>query len=290
MNCEFIESELEIMVYWIHEREAIRKAKEAGAPKPWTTDPLLRDYRWCNVSRMDDRVSVDLMKGWYRPADARTQLVAATLGRLINWPQALLEGTEGSPFSMGHLAGLRPRLRARAARSEKIFTGAYVVPGVPGSNKIDSTLDLVQRVSGRAGEILKSTMKSTWAELLEMDGLGSFLAGQIVADLARLDTGADWPDRDTWAPVGPGSARGINRLYGRPKNQAVSQGQFEIDLREYIREVRPRIEMIADDRKLHAQDFQGTHCEFDKYRRLTLGEGSVRARYDGAGDAQGSLL
>ena len=50
--------ELDILVYWMIERDRIRTAKEAGKPKPWTTDPLLRDYRWCNVRRMDDRVSV----------------------------------------------------------------------------------------------------------------------------------------------------------------------------------------------------------------------------------------
>lgn len=32
-------------------------------------------------------------------------------------------------------------------------------------------------------------------------------------------------------------------------------------------------------------DVQNCLCEFDKYRRLTLGEGRVRARYDGRGDA-----
>ena len=36
-------------------------------------------------------------------------------------------------------------------------------------------------------------------------------------------------------------------------------------------------------------DIQNCLCEFDKYRRLQLGEGKVRARYDGAG-AQASLL
>jgi hypothetical protein len=29
-------------VYWITEREAIRKRREAGEPAPWTEDPILR--------------------------------------------------------------------------------------------------------------------------------------------------------------------------------------------------------------------------------------------------------
>ena len=45
------------LVYFITEREAIRLKKEAGEPKPWTSDPILQQYRFCNVRRMDDKVS-----------------------------------------------------------------------------------------------------------------------------------------------------------------------------------------------------------------------------------------
>jgi len=36
-------------------------------------------------------------------------------------------------------------------------------------------------------------------------------------------------------------------------------------------------------------DVQNCLCEFDKYRRLQLGEGKVRARYNGAGSNQMAL-
>ena len=35
-------SPLDRLLYWIKERESIRLKKEAGEPKPWTDDEILR--------------------------------------------------------------------------------------------------------------------------------------------------------------------------------------------------------------------------------------------------------
>jgi alpha-glutamyl/putrescinyl thymine pyrophosphorylase clade 1 len=42
---------IEPAIYFITEREQIRRRREAGEPKPWTTDPILRDFSFCNVQR-----------------------------------------------------------------------------------------------------------------------------------------------------------------------------------------------------------------------------------------------
>lgn len=272
---QWIDGEIDLMCYWITEREAVRTAKEAGKPKPWTADSLLRDYRWCNVRRMDDRVSRELFAKWYPHNVMESQLTLALLARLVNWPQALDE-------VIGRLEDVRRILSDRAQRNEKIFTGAYVVPGVPGKNKVDSICDLVEKVSADEWAVLQPSMHATWGRLIEYDGIGSFLAGQVVADLAHLRAGAGWNDRQIWAPIGPGSARGINRLRGITKDKAVEQADFERILPELITVLRPRISSIWSDRDLHAMDAQNCLCEFDKFRRLQLQEGRVRAKYPGA--------
>lgn len=269
-------------VYWVREREAIRIAKEAGRPKPWTMDPLFQTYRWCCVKRMDDLVSRRLVEEWYDPdADAETMLVAATLARLVNWPDSLLEATDGARFALLHLRDARQRLKARAATGAKIFTGAYVVPGVPGKEKIDSVIDLVEHVQSNAKSILKPTLRGTWEGLVEVKGMGSFLAGQAVADMAQHDCCAHWHDRWTWAPLGPGSARGMNRLLGRRKDHPIKQAEFDVLLSRLVAFVSPMIDDICADRRLCFADWQSLCCETDKMSRLLAGEGTVRARYDG---------
>lgn len=280
---------LDALLYWIREREAIRLRKDAGSPWPWTRDPLLRDYRWCNVRRADDLVSRELLQHWYdRSAAPSTQLTAAAFARLVNWPTALLDASGGTPFTMALLPHMRPRLAIRAERGEKVFTGAYIVPGVQGRSKVDSVCALVDAIARRASGVLGPTMRDTWAALVEFDGLGSFLAGQIVADLALLPAGAHWQDVPTWAPVGPGSARGWNRITGKPTGRAVSQAMFEQALPLVIAAVRESEPGICADRRLSAMDFQSCLCEVDKHLRLRTGEGTVRARYQPP--AQQSLI
>lgn len=291
MKTDILPDELDILVQWIVEREAIRKRKEQDLPKPWTNDRLLRDYRWCNVRRMDDRVSVALMANWYPlQADPETQLVAAVLARLINWPASLDDITGPRRFDISLLPRAREKLAHRASMGWKVFTGAYVVPGVPGRNKVDSVCDLAELVASQASAILAGSMAATWANLIKIDGLGSFLAGQMVADLAHLSAGQQWKDVSTWAPLGPGSARGMNRLMGRPKDKAMSQAQFDVELPALIEVLKPRILDIWMDRKLQGMDVQNCGCEYDKRRRLMLGEGQVRSRYDGAGEQQLGLI
>lgn len=285
----FLAAELDILVYWMLERDRIRAKKEAGQPKPWTQDPLLRDYRWCNVRRLDDRVSQWLFEHWYNAAWSPEQLLcAAVLARLINWPDALAQ----VGYAFPHFSVMRTVLRERQDAGGKVFTGAYIVPGVTGKNKVDSVFELVGGIATSSQMLVKATgMKDLWLHLTSIEGLGSFLAGQIVADLAHLPTwnGQPWPDRATWAPLGPGSARGLNRLRGIPKDKAVSQAEFERALPVLIDELRPRVEDLWADRGLEAMDIQNCLCEFDKYRRLTLGEGKVRNTYNGRA-AQASLI
>lgn len=286
-----VPSELDILVYWMTERDLIRVAKEAGKPKPWTSDPLLRDYRWCNVRRMDDRVSRWLIEHWYQPdGDPLTAVTAATLARLVNWPDSLITITSGFRFHRTDLGHARERLEARAAQGMKVFTGAYIVPGVPGESKIESVCTLAAFIATHAYQIHSDSMRRTWANLVQWDGLGSFLAGQIFADLAHLKAGEHWEDTGWWAPLGPGSARGMNRLHGRPKALGMGQAVFEKELPPLIEVLQARLPALFADRRLQAMDVQNCLCEYDKYRRLTLGEGTVRARYDGAGQQQEAMF
>ena len=43
--------------WFVEERETIRKKKEAGEERPWTTDPILHRTHFTNIHRQDDKVS-----------------------------------------------------------------------------------------------------------------------------------------------------------------------------------------------------------------------------------------
>ena len=55
---KFLEEELERYCYWQVEREQIRLRKEVQKnPPPWTNDPILQQFKFCQVFREDDRTT-----------------------------------------------------------------------------------------------------------------------------------------------------------------------------------------------------------------------------------------
>ena len=48
--------------YFAYERQNIFFKKMNGEPSPWTNDPILQEYKFCNSYRVNDRVSQYLLK------------------------------------------------------------------------------------------------------------------------------------------------------------------------------------------------------------------------------------
>src|SRR6478609_6557557 len=126
-------------------REIIRGAKESGKQRPWTLDPILGKYRFCNVRREDDRVTRWLRKNWYpRFANNPDVWFAAVVARLLNLPESLTDVAEYTlPFKPKPFTAM---LHGRKVQKLKNFNPAYIVStnGVA-MDKVDY---LVARVLG----------------------------------------------------------------------------------------------------------------------------------------------
>src|ERR1700676_1496787 len=123
---------LDTLRYFVKERESIRLKREQGLPPPWTDDPILSKFRFCNVRRSDDRVSRWLIQNVLTQAnidyDLKWFLQFSALCRTINWPptiKAILD------------EGLYPRKRPNwrkigkfidnYGKKQKAWTGAFMV-------------------------------------------------------------------------------------------------------------------------------------------------------------------
>lgn len=277
-------SPMDRLLYWMRERESIRLKKEAGEPKPWTDDEILQSYRFCNVRRMDDKVSRWLMVNWYPPvakyADNTFTLVAAVLARFFNLP-GTLAAILTTDFPCEYDADLiKQTLRDRAAGGCKLFNAAYMVRGNDGADKISTVIDYtLQPLIDDPPEIDTSSMQRSTETLAARYGFGMFMAGQVIADLRWVIPGK-WSDRRRWAAIGPGSRRGMNRLKERDLNSPLDQTQFEILLGDFITIARGRLPSQLTQR-LEAIDYQNCLCEYDKYNRCLDG-GRSKQVYKGA--------
>lgn len=276
------------LVRFIIERDAVRIAKEAGKPRPWTKDPILDKYRFCNVRREDDAVTKWLRANWYPQWDEEpmdnTEVdpdiwFAAVVARLLNNPESL-EAVENFilPWKPEKF---RQMLHGRAACGAKNFNAAYIVStnGVA-MDKVDY---IVTRVLGPLWANRKKlrydyeTLDSYFDELVKYDGLGSFIAGQVIADLKFITPFYMASDRDIFVVSGPGSRRGLNRVMKNPVNAPWREYEWRDTLLKLRDAVLPKLPVPIH--ALSAQDIQNCLCEFDKYERARLGEGTPKQIY-----------
>jgi hypothetical protein len=277
-------SPLDRLLYFITERENVRlnkDTKEALAlracdGKPLTDDEILLQYRFCNVRRMDDRVSQWLLTHWY--CEGRIDLVVAALARFFNWPPSL-EAIGSYCKHEYNVSQIRKTLKKRRDAGLQIFNGAYLISPGQSEDKIDHVLDLcIAPLSGRTIELINpSSIEKSCHNLQECFGIGTFMAGQMVADLRHVLPGT-WADKDTWAAIGPGSKRGMNRLHERDPDAGLTQAKFEVELRDLIKVCRKRLPTEIKNR-LEAIDYQNCLCELDKYERTLWGQGRPKANY-----------
>lgn len=258
------------------EKERLRKLGRARGPG----DPIIQKYRFCNVRRNDDRVTIWIQdvffENWQRHPELWFALVVA---RLLNFPDSL---DEVIPFILPFKPELmRKKLHFRKASGLKNFNAAYIVS--TNGRRMDKVDYLIKEVLGPLWALRRNITASlrgaTLAQahdlLTRQNGLGSFMAAQVLADLKYADPGL-WPDFHTFAASGPGSKRGMNRVIGRE----ITKGMTETQFRFYIEELGARVnKALKWEEPLTAQDLQNCLCEFDKYERARLGEGEPKQLY-----------
>lgn len=268
-------------------------------------DPIFQQYRFCNVFRELDRVTAWIRYNIRRKyADHRHLWLMLAIARYINWPETLQylietayegawpgdEGLEFDPETLGRA------LDEWSKRGNKVYTGAYMIRAEsnPKAEWYNWTKQqyIARIVIGRLWEdrheweaILEDqpegglTMEAVWTRFQHPRyiGWGPFMAYQVCVDMRHTHYLRGAPDIQTWAAVGPGSRRGLNRLAGRPVDFNLSQEQGLDEMRAiyeaqdaYRAPWLPRVDL---------SDIQNCLCETDKYLRVKLGEGRPRAQY-----------
>lgn len=285
------------LLHFIKERWKIHQKKEAGKPKPWTSDTILRSYRFCNVHRENDTVTKWIAENWRvngsEDQDQDQDLwFAMVVARLVNWPETLEELQWEAVLDMNGTGVTRWRpkqfirvMHARKAAGAKVFSGAYIVS--TNGHAQDKAEYLAQHVLDPLWAARKTvrpqagdTLQSFHTRLMGFGGMGSFMAAQVVADMkyvTPLSAATDWW---TWAASGPGSRRGLNRVMERDLNAPWKEHEWLRNLHIVMGRLQGKVE-AANIPRLHAQDYQNCLCETDKYLRTLNGEGKPRSTYPG---------
>jgi len=275
-------AEVSLFWYWINERHAIYLSRAAGNPKPWTSDGILRSFKFTNVFRQLDRgtewLTANVIEPHrHDPADLLFFNVAWY--RMFNWT--------GTGALLGwrtewDQAAVALQLKATLAAGGQVFTGAHIVRSAFGMPKIDSIVAVCADLYEARADVVRIAasehrLQAVFERLIEVDYVGGFMGYEIVTDLRHTPLLDDAIDINTWANVGPGALRGLRRLYpGMPGKDGLQAmvGLLEQSRAGVGRHVPP----------LELRDIEHSLCEFDKYCRVLFGEGKPRGVYQGEGE------
>jgi len=289
IDFEIESSTIDNFLYWINERHQIyiRRFKFCQ-PKPWSDDPIFQQWKFTNVFRQLDKGTIALHDALRHETNIPKIIFNVWWYRLFNRQEHIENlGLVG----ISELCKLEFYMRAKAGYGAKVFTSAHMTTGVSGEPKIETYLRAAKQASENCYKVAKvcteGSMEKVFEELLKYYMIGRFVAYEIVCDL-RFTRALDPSDRLTWANIGPGAKRGLQRLglshtrgemssliklYNVVKDRSMGYiRQHFLSNKHMLRIIYPPFEL---------REIEHSLCEFDKYERIRLGQGRPKQKYKG---------
>lgn len=276
---------------FIQVRHDIYLRKTKGLPKPWTDVEILQEYKFCNVFRELDSVTIWIDKNIrQRWANHKYLWFALCVARRINLPvtlehldELLVDWDADKTYSI---------LEERKSSGLPIYNSAYSL--TTASRKMDkntyTVYECLDKLWEKREEITRWLRWDSWDSLERTfgkfekgnPGISGFLAYEIVTDLRHTRYLRNARDIMSWANAGPGAIRGLNRIYDKPLTRKINACQANKDMQKLL----SLAELYMSDRfpKMEMRDIEHCLCEFDKYMRIKLGKSFLCRKYNGKGE------
>jgi len=266
--------------------------RAAGIPGPWTDDPILQRYKFCNVFRAADRVSQYMIRNvCYHnekcsPEDRLFQIVAfRTFSKIETWQS--VRGFLGRYPTLNDLASgaFTEALEHAKQQNGSIYTGAFILCATDAYGKRLKHLNHIELfrhmfLLDKLGEKILSakSLREVYSLLHEYPLMGDFMSYQTAIDLNYSDL-INFSENEFTQP-GPGALRGIKKVFedlGDYTPSEVIMWMVENQKQEFKKLNLPFDGLWG--RPLQAIDCQGLFCETDKYCREAAPElASARSR------------
>ena len=316
---------LDLWKHWVIERNRIYKRKEIEKlPAPWTEDSILREFRFTNVKRWQDRESRWLIDNIIKNdrLSYEDKVYNCILFRTWN---------KGNSFDIICGKGITKKelmdtptevFRERIEKYTKThpeyvwYTNAFNTGGIKQSWKYGGRLyHYTQRREVREEldnpilcmplrmiYLIRSciekdlfgiitsckTPKAVFSNLLKIRGFANFLAYQVFVDFTYIE---DFPfSEDEFVIAGPGCKRGENFLFEERDSKKYEDALFF--LRDHQEELFSGYDfdkefdyLPEENRKLSVMDIENSMCELSKYCKVFYGSGRPRNKYHYIGES-----
>jgi hypothetical protein len=254
------------------EREHIRIRRSIGLSAPWSEDPIFQNWRFCNVRREDDRTTV-----WFKEnvRSKLTDLPAVEATLIFRWFNRIKTGEKVLDLLLNGWDRDEAERRL-SCNTEPVFTGAYIVRSPFGESKLTGILNAIEVARKQLPSMVINwgrTLEDAWRDLTTIQWMGNFTSYEVVTDLRWTPVLDQAIDINTWACAGPGCARGLGRIYGRPFNYSSSYGQNAalVLMQELLELSRGDGYWPHSWPAWEMREVEHVLCEYDKYKRAESG-------------------
>jgi hypothetical protein len=291
-------------LYWrfAAERQLIFERRVAGESPPWTSDPTLSTFKFCNVFRAADRVSQYLIRSVafgaaaVSPADRLFQIAAfRTFSKPLTWES--VRDRLGNYPTIENLrdGSLRDALTQVKERNGRLYTGAFILCATSAFghrlkhlNHIELFTEMFLRNSLAERLLDARSLQEVFELLRRFPLMGDFMSYQTAIDL-NYSSLINFSE-DDFTCAGPGAIRGLRKVFldlGEYSATDAIMWMVERQELEFRRRELPFSGLWG--RRLHAIDCQGLFCEVDKYCReaapeLVSGRTRIKARFSASSE------
>lgn len=274
---------LPVYAWYFNERESIRiRREDRNLPQPWTDDHIMHSFRFTNIHREDDRVSRQLYQSMDLNSPPGTILFNSFVFRTFNC-QSGYDATGGYHY-LWHPGQALSSLNSAYDRKVQLFSAAYMMVNTMATGMLkhefyvkvfDSVWD--QRVRFIQEMVRNPTLEQTTKMFTCVPGYAEFLGYELALDMEMLDL-LKPTDVFTWANPGPGARRGLNFVFGRPKDFRQPTAKFLEEMQYLFKILPPLLHCHVEPSLITMRCIENGLCETSKYARV-LEIGHAKRRY-----------
>jgi len=268
------------------ERKAIDARRRSGMAQPWTDDPILQKYPFCNTFRVLDRVCQYIIqdvieKGSQDPTELVFRIALFNMFTKIETWELLVEQLgplTWERYSRQHYQ----RVLSQAKREGMtLYTGAFQKPA-PHFGFADAYMnhlvllemfmenDLARRLQNA------KYLAEVYEYLISFPGMGEFSTYQLILNLSYSRV-LNFSNMDFVVP-GPGASSGLSKMFGSSMKAAKGAvPSIEVDVIHWLAKHQDQhFERLGlefsglgpDHLPMDLADIEHLLCEVDKYSRI----------------------
>lgn len=306
-------------IFWkfIYERLNIYNRRVILAkPAPWTSDEVLKKYRFTNISRDMDKLTIYerdhiMTKLDEKVTDIELRKKSVMFNIMLFRTFVKIESYE--PFGFIDFSDTNWRtqwnkgkkvLLSRRERGIQNFTGSYMVNNLHACNPDESTranktlnaLCLLEYVIDNLDEVYKKSMISSYnmkdqlEYLTTLNGVGGFTAYEYACSFAMAhryfkNVLVPWT-QDSYTNIGPGSKRGIEWIFKSRGN--LTEIECILYLRSIWKSEMKRLGYYDDfvsklppelDNDLDLRIIEHCLCEMSKWAKINSKTGQIKQKF-----------